>query len=159
MRFAVDQQYRVYLGRGGRRLYEIKLALFLRCFLSPRRRGHFGLWGYYDQWRENHWERSHAHQQPRDQCLKDGGQYSTGERQLFRGVVPPISDSAGASGGEQSNDRKLARLVYRMPGYGMKYVDQGAEFYEAQHRKQQVIHLKRKAAQLGLQIIELAAAA
>ena len=43
--------------------------------------------------------------------------------------------------------------------YGMKYVDQGAEFYEGQHRKKQVIHLKRKAAQLGLQIIELAAAA
>ena len=29
---------------------------------------------------------------------------------------------------------KLARLVYRMLRYGMKYVDQGAEFYEAQHR-------------------------
>ena len=43
-------------------------------------------------------------------------------------------------------------------GFGMKYVDQGAEFYEAQHRKQQVIHLKRKAAQLGLQVIEVAAA-
>ena len=54
---------------------------------------------------------------------------------------------------------KLARLVYRMLRYGMKYVNQGAEFYEAQHRKQQVIHLKRKAAQLGLEIIEVAAAA
>ena len=30
---------------------------------------------------------------------------------------------------------KLARLVYRMLRYGMKYVDQGAEFYEAQHCK------------------------
>ena len=54
---------------------------------------------------------------------------------------------------------KLARLIYRMLRYGMKYVNQGAEFYETQHRKQQVIHLKRKAAQLGLQIIEVAAAA
>jgi hypothetical protein len=54
---------------------------------------------------------------------------------------------------------KLARLVYPMLCYGMKYVDQGAQFYEIQHRKQQVIHLKRKAAQLGLQIIEVAAAA
>jgi hypothetical protein len=52
---------------------------------------------------------------------------------------------------------KLARLVYRMLRYGMKYVDQGAECYDAQYR--QVIHLKRKAAQLGLQIIEVAAAA
>jgi hypothetical protein len=50
---------------------------------------------------------------------------------------------------------RLARLVYRMLRFGMKYVDQGAEFYEAQHRKQQVIHLKRKTAQLGLGIIEL----
>ena len=54
---------------------------------------------------------------------------------------------------------KLARLVYRMLCYGMKYVDQGAQFYETQQRKQQVIRLKRKAAQLGLQIIEVAAAA
>jgi hypothetical protein len=54
---------------------------------------------------------------------------------------------------------KLARLTYRMPRCGMKYVNQGAEFYEARHRKQQIIHLKRKAAQLGLEIIEVAAAA
>jgi hypothetical protein len=33
------------------------------------------------------------------------------------------------------------------------------QFYEAQHRKQQVIHLKRKAARLGLEIIEVADAA
>jgi len=32
---------------------------------------------------------------------------------------------------------KLARLVYRMMRYGMKYVDQGARFYEAQHRNLQ----------------------
>jgi transposase len=52
----------------------------------------------------------------------------------------------------------LARLVYRMLRYGMKYVDQGAEFYEAQHRKQQISHLKWKAAKLGFQIVEAAAA-
>ncbi|MGB8065157.1 MAG: IS110 family transposase [Candidatus Sulfotelmatobacter sp.] len=54
---------------------------------------------------------------------------------------------------------KLARLVYRMLRYGMKFVDKGAELYDAQYRKQQVTHLKRKAAQLGLQIIEVAPAA
>jgi hypothetical protein len=41
----------------------------------------------------------------------------------------------------------------------MKYADQGAELYDAQYRKQQVIHLTRKAALLGLQIVELAPAA
>jgi transposase len=53
---------------------------------------------------------------------------------------------------------KLARLIYRMLRYGMKYVDQGAEFYEAQYRKQQVGYLKRKAAKLGLQVIDTVAA-
>jgi hypothetical protein len=53
---------------------------------------------------------------------------------------------------------KLARLVYRMLRYGMKYVDQGAEFYEAQHRKRQISHLKWKAAKLGFQVIDAPAA-
>jgi transposase len=53
---------------------------------------------------------------------------------------------------------KLARLVYRMLRYGMQFVDQGAEFYEAQHRKLQINYLKWKAANLGFQIIEAPAA-
>jgi transposase len=53
---------------------------------------------------------------------------------------------------------KLARLVYRMLRYGMQFVDQGAAFYEAQHRKQQIKYLKWKAAKLGFQIIEAPAA-
>jgi transposase len=53
---------------------------------------------------------------------------------------------------------KLARLVYRMLRYGMHFVDRGAEFYEAQHRKLQINSLKRKAAQLGFQIAEVPAA-
>jgi len=53
---------------------------------------------------------------------------------------------------------KLARLVYRMLRYGMQFVDRGAEFYEDQHRKQQINHLKWKAANLGFQIIEASAA-
>ncbi len=72
-------------------------------------------------------------------------------RRLRTRLGPPVAAKAMAA--------KLARLLYRMLRYGMKYVDQAAEFYAAQHRKQQVIHLKRKAAQLGLQIIEVAAAA
>src|SRR5882672_5268179 len=48
---------------------------------------------------------------------------------------------------------KLARLVYRMLRYGMKYVDQGAAFYEAQHRQLQIRHLKWKAANLGFQVV------
>jgi hypothetical protein len=71
-------------------------------------------------------------------------------RRLRTRLGPPIATKAMAA--------KLARLVYRMLRYGMQFVDQGAEFYEAQHRKQQVNYLKRKAANLGLQIIEVPAA-
>ena len=53
---------------------------------------------------------------------------------------------------------KLARLVYRMLRYGMKYVDRGAAFYETEHRKQQINHLKWKAAKLGFRIIQVPAA-
>lgn len=52
---------------------------------------------------------------------------------------------------------KLARLIYRMLRYGMQYLDQGAKFYEHQHRKRQINFLQWKAATLGFQIIETSA--
>ena len=52
---------------------------------------------------------------------------------------------------------KLARLVYRMLRYGMKYVDRGAKFYETQHRQRQITQLKWKAAKLGFHVVEAAA--
>jgi transposase len=71
-------------------------------------------------------------------------------RRLRTKLGAPVATKAMAA--------KLARLVYRMLRYGMNYVDQGMEFYETQHRKLQINSLKRKAAQLGLQIIEAAVA-
>src|SRR5208337_4584621 len=53
---------------------------------------------------------------------------------------------------------KLARLVYRMLRYGMKYVDQGAAFYEAQHKQLQIKRLKWKAAKLGYKVTPVPAA-
>jgi transposase len=53
---------------------------------------------------------------------------------------------------------KLARLVYRILRYGMKYVDRGVEFYEAQHRGRQIKNLKSIAAKLGFRLVQAAAA-
>jgi transposase len=53
---------------------------------------------------------------------------------------------------------KLARLVYRMLSWGQEYVDKGLQYYEDRHREQQVQLLKKRAAKLGLQIVEPAAA-
>jgi transposase len=49
---------------------------------------------------------------------------------------------------------KLARLVYRLLKWGHEYVDQGLEYYEMRHREQQVQLLKKRAAKLGLHIVE-----
>ena len=84
--------------------------------------------------------------------LRESDSYLGAQFRRFRSRLgPPVATKAMAA--------KLARLIYRMLRYGMKYVDQGAQFYEAQHRKQQVIHLKRKAALLGFQISEVVATA
>jgi len=48
--------------------------------------------------------------------------------------------------------------VYRMLRFGMQYVDQGAEFYDAQHRQREISSLKRKAAHLGFHVVEASAA-
>jgi transposase len=53
---------------------------------------------------------------------------------------------------------KLARLVYRMLRYGMKYVDQGAAFYELEHQRLRIKHLKANAAKLGFRLVEAPAA-
>jgi len=47
---------------------------------------------------------------------------------------------------------RLARLVYRMLKYGQQYVDKGAAYYEQRNRQQQLEFLRKKAAQLGLQV-------
>ncbi len=67
-------------------------------------------------------------------------------RRLKTKLGAPIATKAMAA--------KLARLVYRMLRYGLKYVDRGAALYELQHRNRQMRYLKYRAAQLGLQIIE-----
>jgi transposase len=84
--------------------------------------------------------------------LRESDSYLGAQFRRFRSRLGPAA-------GTKAMAAELARLIYRMLRYGMKYVDQGAEFYEVQHRKRQVIYLKRKAAQLGLQITEAPVAA
>ena len=49
---------------------------------------------------------------------------------------------------------KLTRLVYRLLTWGHEYVDKGLQYYEERHRQQQVQLLKKRAAKLGLQLVE-----
>ena len=49
---------------------------------------------------------------------------------------------------------KLARIVYQALRHGMTYVRRGQEEYEAQMKEKQVKALRRKARQLGLEVVE-----
>ena len=50
---------------------------------------------------------------------------------------------------------KLARLIYSMLRYGQEYVDAGAEYYESQYQQRALRAAKRRAAQLGYQLVPL----
>ena len=50
---------------------------------------------------------------------------------------------------------KLARLIYSMLRYGQEYVDAGAEYYECQYQQRALRAAKRRAAQLGYQLVPL----
>lgn len=50
---------------------------------------------------------------------------------------------------------KLARLVYAMLKHGSAYVDAGQDYYEERYRSRVVQNLKRKAQELGYQLIEI----
>ncbi len=50
---------------------------------------------------------------------------------------------------------KLARLIYSMLRHGQKYVDAGAEYYESQYQQRALRAAKRRAAQLGYQLVPM----
>ena len=50
---------------------------------------------------------------------------------------------------------KLARLIYSMLRYGQEYVDAGAKYYESQYQQRALRAAKRRAAQLGYQLVPM----
>ena len=48
---------------------------------------------------------------------------------------------------------KLARIIYAMLRHGQEYVDAGAEYYESQYQQRALRAAKRRAAQLGYQLV------
>jgi phage-related tail protein len=54
---------------------------------------------------------------------------------------------------------KLARLIYAMLTKGEEYTDRGQAYYEQRYRQRVVANLNRRAQQLGLQVVPIAAPA
>ena len=49
---------------------------------------------------------------------------------------------------------KLAKLIYMMLKYGVEYVEKGVEFYENMYKKRREASLKKKAAELGYELVQ-----
>src|SRR2546427_8142039 len=119
--------------------------------------------GQSHQREQGHWQRSAAHQQSDQYRLEDGGQHLAAKQNQSKTYLGAqfrrFRTRLGAPIAIKAMAAKLARLVYRMLRYGMKYVDQGAAFYELKHRQLQVQQLKWKAAKLGYKVTPIPAAA
>src|SRR4029077_428403 len=70
------------------------------------------------------------------------------------GVLPPVKARLGAQAAVTATAHKLARIVYLALKHGMTYVRQSQEEYEAQMKEKQIKALRRKARQLGPEIVE-----
>jgi transposase len=51
---------------------------------------------------------------------------------------------------------KIAKIIYNMLRYGVRYKDAGQNYYEQQYRDRVVKNLKRKAEELGFSLVEIA---
>jgi hypothetical protein len=62
----------------------------------------------------------------------------------------------GAQAAVTATAHKLARIVYLALKHGLTHVRQSQQGYEAQMREKQIRALRRKARQLGLEVVEQA---
>ncbi len=70
------------------------------------------------------------------------------------GFLRRMKGRLGAQAAVTATAHKLARIVYLALKHGMTYVRQSQEEYEAQMKDKQIKALRRKARQLGLEVIE-----
>ena len=106
------------------------------------------------------------HRRPGHQ-LKDQGQRQPGSGKALRLAANALhrSNSAlgaflrrkkahlGAPKAITATAHKLARIIYSMLRYGHQYADAGAEYYERQYQQRALRTTKRRAAQLGYQLV------
>ena len=70
------------------------------------------------------------------------------------GFLRRMKGRLGAQAAVTATAHKLARIVYLALRHGMTYVRQNQEEYEAQVKEKQIKALRRKARQLGLEVVE-----
>src|SRR5439155_17007699 len=88
------------------------------------------------------------------QALRLAAQSLHHSRGALGGFLRRLKGRVGADAAVTATAHQLARIVYLALKHGMPYARQSQEEYEAQMKEKQVKALRRKARQLGLEIIE-----
>lgn len=88
------------------------------------------------------------------QALRVAAQGLHHSKGALGGFLRRMKGRLGAQAALTATAHKLARIVYLALRHGTTYVRQGQEEYEARMREKQVKALRRKARQLGLEVVE-----
>jgi transposase len=88
------------------------------------------------------------------QALRLAAQSLHHSKGALGGFLRRMKGRLGTQAALTATAHKLARIVYLALKHGMTYVRQSQEQYEAQMKEKQIKALKRKARQLGLEVIE-----
>ncbi|HKB41021.1 MAG TPA: transposase, partial [Gemmataceae bacterium] len=92
------------------------------------------------------------------QALRLSAQSLHHSQRALGGFLRRMKGRLGVQAAVTATAHKLARIVYLALKHGMTYVRKNQEDYEAQMREKQIKALRRKARQLGLEVIEKAPA-
>jgi transposase len=88
------------------------------------------------------------------QALRMAAQSLHHSQGALGGFLRRMKGRLGVQAALTATAHKLARIVYLALKHGMTYVRRSQEEYEAQMKEKQVKALRRKARQLGLEVIE-----
>jgi transposase len=88
------------------------------------------------------------------QALRMAAQSLHHSQGALGGFLRRMKGRLGAQAALTATAHKLARIVYLALKHGMTYVRQSQEDYEAQMREKQIKALRRKARQLGLEVVD-----
>src|SRR5438067_9303035 len=91
------------------------------------------------------------------QALRMAAQSLHHSQGALGGFLRRMKGRLGAQAAVTATAHKLARIVYLALKHGMTDVRQSQEEYEAQMKEKQIKALRRKARQLGLEVVEQAA--
>ena len=88
------------------------------------------------------------------QALRLAAQSLRHSQGALGGFLRRMKARLGAQAAVTATAHKLARIAYLALKHGLTYVRQSQEEYEAQMKEKQIKALRRKARQLGLEVVE-----